>query len=43
MAVAVETPPNIRFSGTIKESIDRAETPKKDTHRKHQEQLIARG
>jgi hypothetical protein len=31
MAAAVETPPGIRFSDTIKESADRAETPKEDT------------
>ena len=29
----METPPGIRFSGTIKESADGAETPKEDTHR----------
>jgi hypothetical protein len=33
MAAMVETPPVIRFSSTIKESADRAETPKEDTHR----------
>jgi hypothetical protein len=32
-AVAVETPPGIRFSGTIKESADGAETPEEDTRR----------
>ena len=34
MAAAVETPPDIRFSGTIKESADGAETPEEDTRRK---------
>jgi hypothetical protein len=33
MATAVETPPGIRFSGTIKESVDGAETPEVDTRR----------
>jgi hypothetical protein len=33
MAVAVETPPNIRFYDTIKESADRAETSEEDTRR----------
>jgi hypothetical protein len=32
MAAVVETPPDIRFSGTIKESADGAETPEADTH-----------
>ena len=30
---AVETPPDILFSGTIKESTDGAETPEEDTRR----------
>jgi hypothetical protein len=34
MAAAVETPPDIRFSGTIKESADGAETLEEDNHRK---------
>jgi hypothetical protein len=34
MAAAVGTPPAIRFSGTIKVSVDGAETPKVDTRRK---------
>jgi hypothetical protein len=34
MAAAVETPPGIRFSGTIKESTDGAEMPEEDTRRK---------
>jgi hypothetical protein len=33
MVAAVETPPNIRFSGTIKESADGAETLEEDTRR----------
>jgi hypothetical protein len=33
MAAAVKTPLGIRFFGTIKESVDRAETPEEDTHR----------
>jgi hypothetical protein len=33
MVAAVETPPDIRFSGTIKESADGAETPEEDTRR----------
>jgi hypothetical protein len=33
MTAAVETPPSIRFSGTIKESVDGAETPEADTRR----------
>jgi hypothetical protein len=33
MAAAVEIPPGIRFSGTIKESADGAETPEEDTRR----------
>ncbi|CAD6224157.1 unnamed protein product [Miscanthus lutarioriparius] len=34
MVAAVETPPGIRFSGTIKASADGAETPEEDTCRK---------
>ena len=33
MAAAVETPPGIRFSGTIKESANGAETLEEDTRR----------
>jgi hypothetical protein len=33
MATAVETPPDIRFSGTIKESADGAEMLEEDTRR----------
>jgi hypothetical protein len=31
MEAMVETPPDIRFSGTVKESIDGAETPEEGT------------
>ena len=34
MAAAVETPPDIRFHGTMKVSTDGAETPEEDTCRK---------
>jgi hypothetical protein len=33
MAAEVETPPRIRFSSTIKESADGAETPEDNTRR----------
>jgi hypothetical protein len=32
MAAAMEIPPDIRFSGTIKESADGAQMPEEDTH-----------